>query len=425
MNNLERHITRLLLDNDCVIVPGFGGFMAHHMNAYYNEEDGRFYPPRRTIGFNSQLKMNDSLLAQSYIEAYDTSYPEAMGRIEADVEELKQAIEACGEYAINGIGTLRMADDGRYCFEPCLAGLLTPTLFALDAVDIRRTLSAATPQTATVGSATAAPQGKPNEEDLTQGRKTQDITTQGVASQDAPADTQQLAPAADASATEETAGTAGKTVSLASFAAPEADSRASGETAALQQDDEDDTAEHTRRKVVPMWVRDIAVACLVLAAVLLLPSPTGKQAKSLSGSSIDASLLLKVMPKDLTTGAPESGALKAEKPIGADSINSMAEKAALSEKAEKAEATVKADNKESKAPKGYTIVLASKVSKAGAERYVGQLHKRGYADATVVSGSEGPMVVYGSYDSHEKARDVRSKLTDDIEFADSWIMHIK
>ena len=27
---LERHIEILLLDNDCVIVPGLGGFMAHH-----------------------------------------------------------------------------------------------------------------------------------------------------------------------------------------------------------------------------------------------------------------------------------------------------------------------------------------------------------------------------------------------------------
>lgn len=33
MRDLEKHIARLLLDNDCVIVPGFGGFMAHSIPA--------------------------------------------------------------------------------------------------------------------------------------------------------------------------------------------------------------------------------------------------------------------------------------------------------------------------------------------------------------------------------------------------------
>ncbi|MQO83477.1 SPOR domain-containing protein, partial [Prevotella copri] len=36
MNRLERHIEILLLSNDCVIVPGFGGFMAHHVDARYD-----------------------------------------------------------------------------------------------------------------------------------------------------------------------------------------------------------------------------------------------------------------------------------------------------------------------------------------------------------------------------------------------------
>ncbi len=42
---LERHIEILLLSNDCVIVPDFGGFMAHHVDAYYDEEETIFLPP--------------------------------------------------------------------------------------------------------------------------------------------------------------------------------------------------------------------------------------------------------------------------------------------------------------------------------------------------------------------------------------------
>lgn len=46
-------------------------------------------PPTRSIGFNPQLKINDSLLAQSYVEAYDISYPEAVRRIEKETDEIE------------------------------------------------------------------------------------------------------------------------------------------------------------------------------------------------------------------------------------------------------------------------------------------------------------------------------------------------
>lgn len=67
MFKLDRHIEILLLENDCVIVPGLGGFVAHHAEASYDENDALFLPPYRTLGFNPVLQMNDSLLVQSYI----------------------------------------------------------------------------------------------------------------------------------------------------------------------------------------------------------------------------------------------------------------------------------------------------------------------------------------------------------------------
>ena len=106
MIQLERHIEILLLSNDCVIVPDFGGFMAHYVCARYDEDENLFLPPLRTLGFNPQLRLNDSLLAQSYIEAYDISYPEAIRRIADEVKELKQHINEHGEYEFNDIVSL-------------------------------------------------------------------------------------------------------------------------------------------------------------------------------------------------------------------------------------------------------------------------------------------------------------------------------
>lgn len=137
MFELERHIEILLLSNDCVIIPGFGGFMAHYVGACYEESECIFLPPQRTIGFNPQLTLNDSLLVQSYIEAYDISYPEALRRIEDEVREMRQHIETEGHFELFELGTISLNDCGRYVFEPCESGILTPELYGLNSYVIK------------------------------------------------------------------------------------------------------------------------------------------------------------------------------------------------------------------------------------------------------------------------------------------------
>ena len=136
MMEINRHIEILLLSHDCVIVPGLGGFMAHHQNARYDESDHMFVPPLRTLGFNAQLSMSDPLLAQSYADAYDISYPEAVGRVESDVQHIKQELEHNGSYEFTDIGTLRLTESGTYDFEPCEAGILSPGYYGLSTFEM-------------------------------------------------------------------------------------------------------------------------------------------------------------------------------------------------------------------------------------------------------------------------------------------------
>ena len=136
MMELRRHIEILLLSHDCVIVPNLGGFMAHHVAARYDEADGMFIPPFRSLGFNSQLSMSDPVLAQSYADAYDLSFPEAVSRVEHEVNLLKERIAKNGRYEFAGIGTLFINNDGRYEFEPCPSGILTPSLYGFGAFEM-------------------------------------------------------------------------------------------------------------------------------------------------------------------------------------------------------------------------------------------------------------------------------------------------
>ena len=65
MIELTKHLEHLLFENECVIVPELGGFIAHHQPAHYEEAEGIFLPPMRTVGFNPLLMMNDGMLVQS------------------------------------------------------------------------------------------------------------------------------------------------------------------------------------------------------------------------------------------------------------------------------------------------------------------------------------------------------------------------
>lgn len=166
MIEIGRHIEILLLDNDCVIVPEFGGFVAHHVSARYDDKDDAWIPPMRTLGFNPQLHINDSLLVQSYVNAYDISYPEALRRVEDEVEELKQELANEGSYSIDDIGTLTVNAEGNYQFEPCEAGILSPALYGLgccefmtlkDSREVRETESAQKPLPFSATQETATP----------------------------------------------------------------------------------------------------------------------------------------------------------------------------------------------------------------------------------------------------------------------------
>ena len=136
MIELTKHIEILLLENDCVIVPGLGGFIAHYQPAHYEEEEGVFLPPTRTVGFNPQLTMNDGLLTQAYMQTYHTDFPDASRKIAQKVNELKEILYSEGMVEMPGIGVLHYTLYNTYEFHPQVSGVLSPTLYGLDAYSI-------------------------------------------------------------------------------------------------------------------------------------------------------------------------------------------------------------------------------------------------------------------------------------------------
>ena len=137
MIELSQHIEALLLENDCVIVPGLGGFVAHYTSATRIEEENLFLPPTRIIGFNPQLKMNDGVLVQSYMAVYNTSFADATRMIERKVEGIFATLHEEGKVGLSNVGELRYSIHGTYEFIPYDDKITSPYLYGLDSFEMK------------------------------------------------------------------------------------------------------------------------------------------------------------------------------------------------------------------------------------------------------------------------------------------------
>ena len=361
---IERHIEILLLDNDCVIVPGLGGFTAHHVEARFDESDDVFLPPLRTLGFNQQLKINDSLLVQSYIEAYDISYPEALRRIEGEVEELRQRLANDGYYEMTDIGVLEMNEDGNIIFTPCEAGILTPELYGLSSFEMQPLMA---------------------EESTTSASSTQ-VQKQNV--EPTPITTtvfDQVGQKEETSAND-----------------------------AGQDTDNDEDAEKTICIKVS-WLRNagIAAAAAVLLFFVIFPiSHSGLKNVNI-GDFNGTSFFSKLMPKDSQMNNINISEIKAS----AKDSSRQSVKDSVKDSIKGIEPKVKSDT--------FCIVLASCIPQKNAERYVEQLHKKGFDKAYAMVNNKMVRVIYGNYTSETDAYNDLQKIRSKDEFEQAWILKKK
>jgi len=117
MQRLFIHIERLLMTNDCVIIPEFGGFVLHPCPAAYQPEKHRFCPPGKGIVFNPTLKHYDRLIPESYIQMYGMSFEDAHITFRKDIEDLSHILDKERSVCFDKIGVLRKDDDGKLVFE--------------------------------------------------------------------------------------------------------------------------------------------------------------------------------------------------------------------------------------------------------------------------------------------------------------------
>ncbi len=118
VEKLERHISQLIAHHNCVIVPGLGAFLAHKIPASYNSEEQIFMPPHRTLGFNSQVTMNDALLVSHYMTSENITFEKATSVVESEVSALRKQLSTKDEVRFGELGTFSMNINGEIVFIP-------------------------------------------------------------------------------------------------------------------------------------------------------------------------------------------------------------------------------------------------------------------------------------------------------------------
>ncbi len=115
---ITRHITELLLDHECVIVPGLGGFLKAYSPASIHPTTHEFSPPSGCVAFNAGLSGNDGILANYIASVKNITYREAISEVKQWVEACNHTIQNGEKISLSGIGELLLNSSGRIEFVP-------------------------------------------------------------------------------------------------------------------------------------------------------------------------------------------------------------------------------------------------------------------------------------------------------------------
>ena len=415
MIELAQHIEALLLENDCVIVPGLGGFVGHYTPAVRLAEENRFLPPARVIGFNPSLKMNDGLLVQSYASVYGTSFSDATRRIEHQVCRLQNKLYEEGKVELANIGELRCSVYGALSFVPFDSKLTTPYLYGWQGFEMRELQAMPQQRTAAAGAdKSVAPIH----------RRRRNFRMQGAVIRHAMSAVAAVllffllsTPIENTGMMEENYARLMPSELFSQMGHPSLVVTPVGlDVPAVAQ-------QQPKKKVtVPVAVKEVKVKAAATAKAM----PTEKTVKAVPAEkavkAVSAEKTVKAAPAE--KAAKAVSAEKAAKDIKAV----LAEKTAKAVPAEKAGQTAKVIPAEklvpaAKAAKPYHIIVASVGSEQDAHRMAEQLKQKGFSKACAVIGNGKMRVSIQACSSEAEAYKALKEIRAMEAYQSAWVLH--
>lgn len=130
MSDLFLYVRELLLTHDCVVIPGFGGFICNYTTAKIDKARQAFIPPSKSVVFNKNLSTNDGLLLNYISNIENISYFESKAKLDEQVKYLISYLKYNKSVEIDGVGTLTL-ESNNILFEPIKRNNLLISSFGL------------------------------------------------------------------------------------------------------------------------------------------------------------------------------------------------------------------------------------------------------------------------------------------------------
>jgi hypothetical protein len=115
---IEKHISDLLYRYQCVTVPGFGAFLTETVSAHVTGSASSFFPPKKVVSFNANVKNNDGLLANHVALQEKMSYELAVIKINDVAAEWTYLLQNRNRLALKNIGEISVNNEMNWVFEP-------------------------------------------------------------------------------------------------------------------------------------------------------------------------------------------------------------------------------------------------------------------------------------------------------------------
>ena len=114
--NINKHISDLLCEHNCVIIPDFGGFVANYESAFIDSRTHHMFAPKKSIVFNRSLKNNDGLLVNEIAVGEGLTFKQAKKELDKYVLNLNESLSLHKKVFIDEVGTLLLTSDDKVLF---------------------------------------------------------------------------------------------------------------------------------------------------------------------------------------------------------------------------------------------------------------------------------------------------------------------
>ena len=134
--NIGKYIHELLLENETVIIPGFGAFVSIYKPAEINQDTNELKPPSKEISFNQQIRNNDGLLVGSVALGEGVSHFDALKKIEKERENIIYQLDKSEQVTLKETGELFVNENNEIQFKPYEDENLLLDSFGLEAISL-------------------------------------------------------------------------------------------------------------------------------------------------------------------------------------------------------------------------------------------------------------------------------------------------